>query len=181
MATDLNFLPEKDVQSHEDKRQVRLLVLGTGVFTILALLLTGGLFVYATALAGERGALEVRQREDSAKLAQHQDLMADLFTLKQKIKGYETIEKKRFDFSEGFDFSLRLVPPGISLTQVGIEDSGKMTFVGESESEGAVAGFLRDLAAEERLDRPTLRSLQRGDEGDYQLAIDAIYDPAERK
>jgi Tfp pilus assembly protein PilN len=172
---DVNLLPDVKVSSMAENRMRRNFVVLVAVFSLVWLVVVGGLFGFNQMSIDKLKMLEDRKIANQQRIAGLSSLGIDLVTLKQKLAGIKFIKDGRYDFPESLKYVLGLFPDNVKVTKISISENGEIVLSLNSTDTNGVAAFISQMGQESVLKFPKLASLRLSDEGKYSFVISARY------
>ena len=166
----INLLPQALAEVRRISRTRRLVFLGALAFVILAVVISGGGFLYKTYLKGRVTKLGADLRKAESKLESFSDFAQELAGLEQRVSILETHFEATPQYSVLMDRVLADMSGDINVVDLSLVSSEELSFSGTTKSYLSLSSFLSKLVkpqnGQQIFESAVLRSLSSNKELD---------------
>ena len=142
---DLNFLASKQAEYRQRARRLFLIQTSSLALLVIYVVALGGLFAYSFYLSRERASLESQVKSVMAEVEQLSSVEAKYVFIKTKAEALGPVLASQQKNQELVEAIFTLIPEGVSVSGLQVNEAGNITFSGEAKTFAALSRFLANL------------------------------------
>ncbi len=172
---DVNLLPEQKLIARQDLKVKTYAIIAVVVLSAITLAIFFGMIGVKTYQTGEIARLLQQKVDLNSQITTLTPLATDLLTLKKKAKGISEIEKNKYDFKDAYGYISALLPSGINMDKLTINNSGNVVLSLASGDANEVVAYLSKVTNEASLKESKLTIATVDEEGSVNFTLDSNY------
>lgn len=175
---DINLLPAQNVLTQKEKYVRKVLTIIVIVSGSVLLLAVVTLILVSSSFGSKLRSVEDKRSNLLANFNSQSELTRNLQTIRDKLSGAQTIYSGKKEMDRVIEDLLALFNPDIIVTQVNMEQDGKIDFTGSAPNLEAFNLFMDRLdegKASKKFDAVVMRGLREKDDMTLSFSVSMVY------